>query len=67
MARCTARKTGRRSTEHADNDELREETELRLDVELLLTMEHGGEGEGEGGGEITSDKGALGIGPNSAC
>jgi hypothetical protein len=42
--------------------------EVRLDVELLLAIEHGGEGEGEGegGGETVSDNEALGTGPNSA-
>ena len=69
MARCTARRTGGRSTAHeeaSEVNELDEDREVRLDVELLLAMEHGGEGDGEGGGETVSANEALGIGPNRA-
>lgn len=72
MARCTARRTGGRSTAHVGEpeaievNELDDDREVRLDVESLLAMEHGGEGEGEGGGELVSANEALGIGPNRA-
>ncbi len=41
--------------------------EVRLNVESLLAIEQGGEGDGDGevGGVMVSDNEALGIGPKS--